>query len=722
MILRKTKIIFSTLLISLFLLGCTASNESNTISAFKSELNLDTVTAGRFDTGKMWTFEHAPVDYFYDTYGFKPDEDWLNKVRMSALRFASWCSASFVSDDGLIMTNHHCIDMIAQKIQREGEDIFKNGFIAEKLDDERKVPDLYVDQLLFIKDVTDEIINPNHDSAVNNKDDIISKLQKKYSEETGLICKVTPLYSGGRYSLYGYRRYDDIRVVFFAESEIGLYGGDPDNFTYPRYNLDCAFLRVYDEGKPLNTKNYLQFSFNGIVEGEPLFVVGFPGSTKRLKTVSQLEYIRDHSYKNSAARLTGLQNILEKEMEVNPEKFSKLQNQFILVSNSAKVYTNELKALQDPYLMARKKDFEEKFKTVVFSDTKLNTKYGHVWDAIENNRNELRKYAPEIYAYNLNRISSSNYFLIAMDLVELAYHLNVTDDKRNPKFQSVNLSKTISEIFPDEFDTELEFAKLALQADMITMNLGKENSLVNNLFGRRDGNRAAEFVLSKSKILSKESVIDLAEKGSDAILNSDDPFIQFIITTSPKLEKFISIKNEIDETEEVLEDALGHALYDVYGTSIPPDATFTLRITDCVMKKYDYNGTVAPNFTTFYGFYDRYYSHEQTYPWDISDKWRNPEEDFDLSTPFNFIATCDITGGASGSPVLNQRAEVVGLAFDGNIESIPANFLFTTEKNRMVGLTAEGMIEAIEKVYRFKRLSRELKAGTIPEEFEISSD
>ncbi|MBL1214971.1 MAG: S46 family peptidase [Ignavibacteriae bacterium] len=717
--LRNQIFSLSTILLIVILSSCSSTKEMETLKNDIVWLDVDTVKAQRFDTGRMWTFEHAPTDYFYEEYGFKPNDEWLNKVRMSALRFASWCSASFVSADGLIITNHHCIDMIADKIQREGENIFKNGFIAEDLKDERRVPDLFVDQLAFIKDVTDEVNSAaegltSKNEIVKMKQEKISELEKLYSEETGLRCRVTPLYNGGKYSLYGYRRYDDVRVVFFAESEMGLYGGDPDNFTYPRYNLDCAFLRVYDEnGEPLQSENYLPFSNNGIVEGEPLFVVGNPGSTKRLKTVAQLEYYRDISYKNSAATLQGLQAALEEQIQNNPEKIEEYQKLFISVSNSAKVYSNELKGMRDPYLMARKKDFEESFKSKVMADPKLKVKYSHVWKAIEDNRNELRKYAPEIYAYRISRLISPKYYSAAAKLLKMANQLKLPEEQRDEKYNSENLDSTIAAIFPADIDQDLEIKKLALQADLIRMNLGDDHSLVLKMFKGKKGAEAAEYVLSNSLITSKADVVKLAGMGSEAIINSDDPFIYFTKTTTPVLQINMQLKKEIDETEEMLEEELGQALYEVYGTEIPPDATFTLRITDCVMKGYEYNGTIAPKFTTFYGLYDRYYSHEKIYPWDISEKWKNPDEDFDMSTPFNFVATCDITGGASGSPVINQRAEVIGLAFDGNIESIPAGFLFTTEKNRMVGVTAEGMIEAIENVYRFERLSNELKKGKL---------
>ncbi|MCK5087133.1 MAG: S46 family peptidase, partial [Melioribacteraceae bacterium] len=300
---------FNYLLMTAFaaIIGCSSSSKIENYSTF-SLFNPDTVQSYKFDTGKMWTFEDAPVEYFEETYSFKPDQAWLEHVQKSALKFASWCSASFVSEDGLIMTNHHCVDFVISRFEEDGEDFHKTGFYAETLADERKVPSLFVDQLVLIEDVTDEIITAidegkTEKEKIKLKSEKIDQLIDDYTEETGLTCKIITLYNGGKYSLYGYKRYNDVRAIYINESDMGLYGGDPDNFTYPRYNPDFAFLRVYDDdGKPLKTDYFYKWSKDGAQEDEPIFVVGNPAATFRLKTISQLEYMRDFTYRNSSYR------------------------------------------------------------------------------------------------------------------------------------------------------------------------------------------------------------------------------------------------------------------------------------------------------------------------------------------------------------------------------------------------------------------------------------
>ncbi|MFH1194341.1 MAG: S46 family peptidase [bacterium] len=703
------------------LFGCSNSNRITKDSS-NLWLNYDTVKAQKFDTGKMWTFEDAPLDYFEITYGFRPTEEWLEEVRLSTLKFASWCTSSFVSEDGLIMTNHHCIDFVSESIQQEGEDLKHNGFYAATLQDERQVPNVFVDQLMLIEDVSDEIISAanegkTYEEKISKKEEKIAEIESKYSEDTGLICTVTSLYNGGKYSLYGYKRYSDVRAVYFNESEMGLYGGDPDNFTYPRYDADFAFLRVYgDDGLPMKSPHYFKWSFDGPQVGDPLFVVGNPGSTNRLNTVAQLEYLRDGYYKNYSLMLNGMTDILFEMMNKYPDKSDEYENQAFLYSNSAKVYKESLNGLRDPYLMARKKAFEKEFKSVVQSNPELNSKFGHLWDAIAKVKSEMRVNSGERAAYGINPAFSSGYFFIAQDVLGLAEELMVPEEQRDSSMIGDALDTMIAGIFPADFNTELEDKKLALQADFITMNLGKDNALIQKMFGGKSGEEAAKYCLSQSKIKSKEDVINLLEKSPDAVFKSDDPFIYFILNTQEKLAGYQLISAELNQTEEALQDQLGQALFAVYGTSIPPDATFTLRINDGVMKKYDYNGTEAPMTTTFYGLYDRYYSHMKEYPWDISDKWKNPPPEFDLATPYNFITTHDITGGSSGSPVINKNAELVGIAFDGNIESIPANFLYTTEKNRMVSVASQAILEIVGDLLKLTRLEKELKTGKIYKE------
>ena len=713
----------SKLIFVLLLLFTTVSIFAQQKSNMFLGTNLDTVKAQRFDTGKMWTFEDAPVEYFKTAYGFEPSKKWLDDVRLSALKFASWCSASFVSEDGLIMTNHHCVDFVSSRIQKDGEDIAKNGFYADSLSNERKIPGVFVDQLVLTKDVTDEIndaVNSakTDDEKLKAKNDKIKELVAKYSKDTGLKVKVVSLYSGGKYSLYGYKRYNDIRAVYINERDMGLYGGDPDNFTYPRYNPDFAFVRAYDEnGKPLHTDHFFKWSKEGPKEGEPLFVVGNPGRTERLKTVAQLEYARDFTSKNASYILNGLHDIYQQMMNEYPARLKEFKSIFFFTGNSAKVYKYVHKGLMDPVFMARKKDFEKKFKAAVYANPELKAKYGQVWTGIENIVNEKRKIGHQISAYTINPRSSSKYFLIASDLVKLAKQLQLPESKRMPAYQADALDKTMSEIFPDSIDTPLEMKKLKLQLGFIQLNLGNDDELVKSLLDGKSLNDAVKSLKENSVVFDKEKTMDLIADGADEILESSDPIISFVAKTIDKLKKFKTEQKEIRKTEEALSHQLGKALFAVYGTSIPPDATFTLRLSDGVMKGYEYNGTEAPTHTTFYGLYNRYYSHNKKYPWNLPERWLHPKEPIALDTPLNFISTNDIIGGNSGSPVINKNAEVVGVAFDGNIESIPGNFIYTTEANRTVSVASQGILEILNKVAGAKRIAAELVNGKIPEKY-----
>ena len=298
-------------------------------------MNLDTVKAGKFDNGKMWTFEYPPMDYFSQAYNFEPDEAWFEHVRMSALRFANYCSASFVSADGLVMTNHHCARQSITQVTQEGEDLNANGFIAQTLQDERPIPGLYVDQLVLFQDVTDEVIDEINKGTTDEErakfeNDIISKIEEREAAATGLEVAITPLYNGGKYSLYGYKRYTDVRLVLAPEDQLGFFGGDPDNFTYPRFNLDCSFFRVYDEnGNPLKTENFFKWSANGAAVGEPVFVVGNPGNTDRLNTVAQLEYARDIQYPRTLSLLTSLSDMYKEMLKKDPSRRLELQDMII---------------------------------------------------------------------------------------------------------------------------------------------------------------------------------------------------------------------------------------------------------------------------------------------------------------------------------------------------------------------------------------------------------
>jgi hypothetical protein len=677
----------------------------------------DTVKAQKFDTGKMWTFDYPPFDHFEKTYGFTPNQEWFDDVRLSALRVPG-CTSSFLSEDGLMMTNYHCAEGLVRRVQKEGEDLVTNGFYAKTLAEERKIQGYWTEQLIFMKDVTDEVqkaiaAGKTNEEKAKIKADVSKKLVDQYKEETGLNCQFISLFNGGKFSIYGYKRYDDIRLVFTPEYQTAFFGGDYDNFTYPRYNLDCAFLRAYENDKPVKSSNFFRFSSKGINPGEPIFTVGNPGSTQRLKTVAFLEYARDITYRNASYQADNYFNALETLKPLNPankDLYERIRRQ---IGNGQKVFHQTYKGLNDPYLFARKISFEKSIKEKVFNDGELKEKYGSIWDNIARTRAEMKKIGPKMFAYSLNNTYSAKYFFIARDLVNLAKQLQKPEDQRDAQYKTAKLDSTINAIYPANVDLLLENTKLAIQADLIRMNLGNDDPIVKKLFGNKKGKEAVEYILDNSKIASRDDFLNLAEEDAEEILKCDDPFIYFILETQDKIAELQREAQEIAATEQVYDDMLGQVVYKIYGTSIPPDANFTLRISDGVLKNFDYNGTIAPTVTTFYGMYDRHFSFNKEYPFNVAKLWENPEA-VNLETPFNFTSTNDIVGGNSGSAVINKNAEVVGLAFDGNMESIYGNFIFMPHENRCVSVDARGMMEAFENVYKAERFVKELKEGKLP--------
>ena len=657
--------------------------------------------------GKMWTFENPPLDYFEKEYGFKPSAELLEKFQKSALKFGGGCTASFVSEDGLIMTNHHCVRGILPSIQKEDENILRDGFFADALEDERTVPNLKVEQLMFIKDITGLVSLAMSEEAsdsqkIKMRDAKIDEIKSEYSKtDSTLVFKVTSLYNGGKYSLYGYKIYSDIRLVFVPELFVAKLGGDPDNFTYPRYGLDCAFLRAYENGKPINTKFYFSWSNDVVVEDQPVFVVGNPGRTNRINTMAQIEYERDVRYPMLVGMFQQMYSIFDKMVEDNNAEDFKLIARLYSFGNALKVYQGTYKALLNPFLIARKKDFEKNFREAVNNNSDLKDKYGSIWNELEESRMQARKDANKIYAYTIS-FYSPQYFFMARNLIDYAKQL------KNSEITKEKYDSLTTQLFPEDLNAELQQQLLHIQLNIIKNNLSANDKIVNELIGGKSIEKAATEMISNSNLTSEEKLIEFANKGFDEVLNSDDPFIYYILNTRDELKRMQDENQERSDREEILNQMLGEALYIVYGDAIPPDATFTLRIADGIVKGYDYNGTRAPIKTTFYGALDRYYSFDKKFPFNLPSYFENLPEEFDLSTPLNFVSTNDIVGGNSGSAVLNKNAEIVGLAFDGNIESLPSNFIYTTEANRTVCVSAQGMMEAIRDLYKATRLSNEL--------------
>jgi hypothetical protein len=605
-----------------------------------------------------------------------------------------------------------------EDLQKSGEDLLKNGFTAANLEDERKSPKLFVDQLVSIKDITNEVLDA-FNSGKSSEDRNLKKTQKikELADNMGdksRVLRVVPLYNGGKYSLYTYKRFRDIRLVLVPEYELGLFGGDPDNYTYPRYSLDFTIWRAYDDdGKPLKTKNYFKWSTEGAKEDEPIFVIGNPGQTSKLKTVSQLEYMRDFTYDYSSIVYKEVTDIYQELITEKIGDFNDHFTRFFSASNGAKRYIGLMRGLRNQYYIARKQDFENSFRAKVKSDPELNSKYSAIWDNIESTRMEMRKIINERIAYARNEQWISKYIKMASDLVEFAQQMKLPEEQRKNKYKGKFFETAVDTIYPAKFDIPVETRKLRITQMLLKIYMGENNEFLKKLFDNKSGNEAAEYLMSKSEIKTKEQVAELIKKGSDAILGSNDPLIWFILNTNNRFNEVTKLEKEINETESVYTDMLGQALFAIYGTSIPPDGSGTLRIGDGVLKSYSYNGTIAPTHTTFYGMYDRYYSFNKKSPWALPDKWAQPSKNFNLSTPFTMISTHDIVGGSSGSPVINEKRELVGLAFDGNIESNSGYFIYDTEDNRMISLCSQAILEAISHIYKSERITNEIKNGKI---------
>ncbi len=707
---------FIFLFATIFLIGCGSTSGIEKQNTSFGVL-LDTVKAGRFDTGKMWTFDSPPVEYFQEAYGFRPTQEWLDNVRMSALRFANYCSASFVSAEGLIMTNHHCARQSVEQVSKEGENLVTNGFYAQTIAEERKVPGLYVDQLVRIEDATKEVqdaINQGKtdEERTTNRQTVITDIQKRESDKSGLRCSVVTLYNGGRYSLYYYKRYEDIRLVFAPEVALGFYGGDYDNFTYPRYDYDCSFFRIYqDSATHLKPEHYYKWSAEGAKNGDPVFIVGNPGRTTRLNTVAQLEYARDISYPLTVKMLKNRNDILLEEIKKHPDRKEQLQNQQFGISNSLKAITGYLDGLRDPILMQRKKDFEKKFHAAIEAKPILKAKYGAMWNNVAETRSIARSLSPELNTFQFASPMRSQLLGFASRVYEYTFQLSLSDDKRDlpNRGNGINSFKfRVKQMIPPQLDLELEKKYLAVQLEEALSVLGPNDQFIMLALKGKSPQQAAADLIDGTSLKDSTTRVKLLESSIDAMDQSTDPLIMLAREAAPRFRKAqaTSRENQIREAANI--NLLGMALYEVYGNSIPPDATMTLRIADGVVKGYEYNGTIAPAITTFYGLYDRHYSFVGEESWALPERWLNYSKELDLSTPYNFVATCDIIGGNSGSPMINKNAEVVGVVFDGNMESLPGDFIFSEEKNRSVGLHSKGIIEAMKHIYHADRIVKEL--------------
>ncbi|HSG07304.1 MAG TPA: S46 family peptidase [Longimicrobiales bacterium] len=662
--------------------------------------------------GTMWTFDAPPLDYWQSRYSFNATRSWLDHLRLAAVRLPG-CSASFVSADGLVMTNHHCARSCISAVSPETPDYLHAGFTAPTRAEELSCPNLYVDQLVGIEDVTDRIrgmVTAASDAQrVAQREAAVASLQASCQESSGNRCQVVRFYNGGMYSLYQYRRFDDLRLVMAPELEAAFFGGDPDNFTYPRYDLDVTFLRVYEGGRPYQPEHYLSWSAAGAAEGEPVFVVGNPGSTGRLLTLAQMEYLRDVDH---PARLTDYDRRLEVLYALvakDPEAARRYENTIFGIENSKKAYTGYQAGLLDPSIMARKKAFEDDFRGRIAADPALQAQFGDAWGEIADAELELATFSTQARYYGFG---GSTLLTRAVNLVRVARQAGLPDAQRIPTLRGEGLDSARQALLLDEpVDLALEQMQLAQWLGTARDELGAQDPLVRALLGVRTPEAAAERFIRESLLISVDERRPLVEGGVAAVDGCVDPLVAAMRSLEPIANSYLTRSLDLNTVISSNTEKIGQAIYAAYGKALPPDATFTLRISDGVVKGFPYNGTIAPYKTTLYGLYARSADFDDKPPFELSERWKLAEGNVDMKTPINFVSTADIIGGNSGSPLVNRAGEVVGLAFDGNIEMLPNKFIFTDEVSRTVSVHSSAIIEALRNVYGAGHIADELRGG-----------
>ena len=670
--------------------------------------------SARADEG-MWPFNNLPRAEIKKKYGFDITDAWLKKVQLASVRFNSGGSGSFVSADGLVMTNHHIASDVLQKISTPQKDYIKDGFYAPTRDKEVKAPDLELNQLVGIEDVTARVmaaVKPNMSaaeaSAARNAE--TNNISEEATKKNGLRNDVIPLYQGGQYNLYTYKKYTDVRLIFAPEFEIAFLGGDPDNFEYPRYDLDLALFRVYENDKPIQTDNYFKWSPNGASEGDLVFVSGNPGRTNRLDTVAHLEYLRDFGIPLLLKYLQHLHDTYTRYGSLGAEQERRAHEDLFSVDNSLKAYIGEEAALKDPAAMAAKKKAEDALRKSIAANAKMLQDFGDAWDAIAKERKELPAYERERRFLESQWGFNSGYFDTARDLVRMVEESTKPNAQRLPEYTDANRESLEQQLFsPAPIYDDFEKMKLADGLALMRDEMGADNEIVKRvLAGKTPEVRAAELV-SGTTLKDVETRKKIAAGGVQAIESSTDPMIQL----ARSIDKEARAARKRYETEVIAVERtnygkIARALFAAKGTSLYPDATFTLRLSYGTVKGYKVNGKAYTPFTDFAGLWQHAAEHSNKYPYHIPESWERAKSSLNMKTPLNFVSDADIIGGNSGSPVINKNAEIVGLIFDGNIQSLAGDFYFDDSVNRAISVDVRGMFEALRNVYHTDAIVTEL--------------
>ena len=662
----------------------------------------------------MWLLDNFPSDRVEKLYGFRPDQKWLDRVRLSAVRLAQGCSAGFVSPRGLVQTNHHCAEECLEQLSTSKKDLFTTGFYAKEEKDEPKCPDFELNQLVGIGDVTarvrEAIDGKEGEAFTEAKRAVKAAIAKECSGgDDALRCDVVELYEGGLYNLYKYRRFQDVRLVFAPEQAIAFFGGDPDNFEFPRYDLDVSYLRVYQDGRPLDTAaNYFPYAPEDVKPGDLTFTVGNPGSTQRLDTVVELEYDRDVTLPRSLFRASELRGLLTEFRTKGAEEKRIATARLFSVENSLKARKGQFEALVDPALIAAKAKDENELRARVAEDPALKAEAGAAWDTI---RDTLKRWKPkaERYAYTEGHAAfDTSLFSDAMTLIRYPAEKTKPDEKRLPEYTDANFPSLKQSILADRpFYPELEKLTLTFSLTKLREVLGPDDPFVRKVLGKKSPAELANELVDGSRLRDVAVRKALLEGGQAAVDASSDPMIALARLVDPD---FRAIRKDYEDNFAAplnkARTAIARARFKIFGTSIYPDATFTMRISYGTVKGYWQDDKFIEPITRIKGLFERATGAP---PYKLPESWITAKPVLNMDQPMNFVTTNDIIGGNSGSPVINKAGEIVGLIFDGNIQSLGGDFGFDPAVNRAVAVNVGALREALTKVYHADRIAAELK-------------